>query len=523
MQTSINSSTSFLSPPSPTTSTQTNYGSLNGNHGAVNSAIIEQELASSTEEIFATCPKFRILVLGKSGAGKSSLINATFNVDLAHVSHEQSGVSNIDEEITSEQNSRFILHDSQGFAAGETQNFETVERFIKDRAQRPELKDRLHAIWFCMEIPTENGALFETADQNFLKLDLENVPVIVVFTKYDLLISKLEKEAMDDVDDEELENLVRQRADRIFEEACIQPLRAITCIHSYVKVSSKRNDHYRDTLVNLVTETRNRLDERMWVLWAMVQRASVDDKINACVAVGRRKYWRGLASSLHFPGKSLKQCLDRIHDDIIKVWNFNDPHELLQSPDFRILLGHMVEDLDERPSPHARQVITTVTSAIGVVTSIIPGAVVIAIPAAAGVAIAQWLLFAYQETPDILQLMMGYICDLTTVLQCLFWIMRVHGDALEVEPHLIELAIDAHKETGAQQFIHRKIRSFIAATPTFKLHKKDLALDELVQIIQSVRFKPEKPSGSGRPRALSMISDYSISSTLSTAGSTIGV
>jgi len=38
------------------------------------------------------------------------------------------------------------------------------------------------------------------------------------------------------------------------------------------------------------------------------------------------EYWRGLASSLSFPGKTLKKCLDAIHEDIRKVWNFHDPN-----------------------------------------------------------------------------------------------------------------------------------------------------------------------------------------------------
>ncbi|KIK56310.1 hypothetical protein GYMLUDRAFT_248055 [Collybiopsis luxurians FD-317 M1] len=511
---SFNSTTTLFSPPSPSTPFHTTNGTLNGNF-----AIIEQELVSSTEEILATCSQFRILVLGKSGAGKSSLINATFNVDDAHVSHEQSGVSDINQEITSDQNSRFILHDSQGFAAGETQNFATVEKFIQDRAQRQELKDRLHAIWFCMEIPTENGALFETADQNFLRLKLENIPVIVVFTKYDLLIRKLEKEATDDVDDEELEKLIHQRAEKIFEETCVQPLRAITLTYSYVKVSTKKNEHYRDTLVNLVAETKNHLDERMWILWALAQRASLDQKIDACIKVGRHKYWKGLATSLHFPGKSLNQCLKIIHDDIINVWNFNDPDQLLKSENFKLLLCDMVGDLDIRDSHHARETVATVTSMIGLVTAVIPGAVMIAVPAAAGAAIAQWLFFAYQETPAILQLLMGYVADLTTVLQCLFWIMRAHGEAIKVEPRLTEHALLAHTETGAKQFIHQRIRSFVTATPTHKFHQKDLALRELINIIQSVRFKPEEV-GNGQ---LSMtLSEPSISSSLSSARGTMG-
>jgi hypothetical protein len=35
-------------------------------------------------------------------------------------------------------------------------------------------------------------------------------------------------------------------------------------------------------------------------------------------------YWNGLRASTDFKGKKLKQCLDVIHDDIVKVWNLFD-------------------------------------------------------------------------------------------------------------------------------------------------------------------------------------------------------
>jgi len=60
----------------------------------------------------------------------------------------EAGVSDIDEEITSPQNPRLILHDSQGFSHGSADNFNIVKNFIKTRGEMTNLKDRLHAIWF---------------------------------------------------------------------------------------------------------------------------------------------------------------------------------------------------------------------------------------------------------------------------------------------------------------------------------------------------------------------------------------
>ncbi|KIM71207.1 hypothetical protein PILCRDRAFT_759069 [Piloderma croceum F 1598] len=41
------------------------------------------ELPSTTDMITSICPRFRILVIGKSGVGKSSLINKVFGVPKA--------------------------------------------------------------------------------------------------------------------------------------------------------------------------------------------------------------------------------------------------------------------------------------------------------------------------------------------------------------------------------------------------------------------------------------------------------
>ncbi|KAF9062915.1 hypothetical protein BDP27DRAFT_1336012 [Rhodocollybia butyracea] len=454
----------------------------------------EQDLTSSTDDILKSCNRFRILVLGKSGAGKSSLINATFGVNVANVSHEISGVSDIHTEITFEENSKFILHDSQGFVAGETQNYDTVQKFIMDRAKERELKDRLHAIWFCMEVPTENGALFEKADETFLALDIKSVPVVVVFTKYDLLIRKFEREADDDIGDEELETMVNQKAEEFYNNACVLPLKRITekrrAPITHVRVSKK--PRYSDTLANLAIETQKHLDRHVSVLWQSAQRASVDEKINGCIAVGKRKYWRSLASSLHFPGKTLQQCLYRIHDDVLEVWNFNDPSLHLKSRKFKTMMAFLVDDLHES-SPKNRKRSISFNDAYDAVAAlpIIPP---VALGAAAGLVVVQWIMQVYQEIPSILRLLMGYICDLTSVLQCLFWIMQGEGQSTEVDWPFIGLAMEEYESTGARNTIHAEIWHFVKPNTLFRLKQKAEALDKLDHMLQNAERDepPEK-------------------------------
>lgn len=90
--------------------------------------------------------------------------------------------------------------------------------------------------------------------------------------------------------------------------------------------------------------------------------------------------------------------------------------------------------------------------------------------------------------------------------------MRARGEALKVDAHLIELAIDAHEESGARVHIHQRIRSFVKDTPTYRLRQKDQALEKVMEIIQTVRFKPEE-LGKNQRRNMSMaVSEYSFGS-----------
>jgi hypothetical protein len=65
-----------------------------------------------------------------------------------HVSHDGPGEADINVGFCPNDNDRFILHDSEGFEPGEVGKLNTVKNFIQDRRNRPDLSERLHAIWW---------------------------------------------------------------------------------------------------------------------------------------------------------------------------------------------------------------------------------------------------------------------------------------------------------------------------------------------------------------------------------------
>ncbi|KAF8994927.1 hypothetical protein BDQ17DRAFT_1048095 [Cyathus striatus] len=136
---------------------------------------IHADLPSKVEESLAVCPQFRILVVGNTGVGKSSLVSSVFNIGLKaiDVAHDREGRANIDFGYTSDDNPRFILHDSQGFSPGSTSNWDIVEQFIRNRSSAAELKDRIHAIWLCIETPRTGSRMQQTGDEKLLSLAKE--------------------------------------------------------------------------------------------------------------------------------------------------------------------------------------------------------------------------------------------------------------------------------------------------------------------------------------------------------------
>jgi hypothetical protein len=53
----------------------------------------------------------------------------------------------VNEPFTTPDRPDLIIHDSGGFEAGGTVEFEDVKKFVTERSAATEIKDRLHVIW----------------------------------------------------------------------------------------------------------------------------------------------------------------------------------------------------------------------------------------------------------------------------------------------------------------------------------------------------------------------------------------
>ncbi|PVG04899.1 hypothetical protein CPB86DRAFT_747085 [Serendipita vermifera] len=185
-------------------------------------------------EIRARYDKFRILIIGRANAGKTTILQRTCNtteapliydvqenqIDLSVLESSASrGIHDIDKEMVFKSNPSFRFHDSLGFESGGTDELKRVKAFIENRSKEKRVPRQLHAIWYC--IPVDDSRLFTTAEQQFFsECGTGNVPVIVIFTKFDALDNKAFRALRNEGQTrQESKNQAPQRAISDFEKA----------------------------------------------------------------------------------------------------------------------------------------------------------------------------------------------------------------------------------------------------------------------------------------------------------------
>ncbi|KZT25838.1 hypothetical protein NEOLEDRAFT_1064394 [Neolentinus lepideus HHB14362 ss-1] len=162
---------------------------------------LDQGIGPDPAQIRQACNRFRILVVGRANAGKTTLLKkfcqSKEEPDVWNERGEQIGASvvnpsvdrgihNINHEITYRSNPSFVFHDSMGIESGSSVHSRAIHDFLQDRDQNTDLEKRVHAIWFC--VPAGQARVLGDTELEFFKHSTNGIPVIVIFTKWDMEI-----------------------------------------------------------------------------------------------------------------------------------------------------------------------------------------------------------------------------------------------------------------------------------------------------------------------------------------------
>ncbi|KAI6043694.1 hypothetical protein EDC04DRAFT_636940 [Pisolithus marmoratus] len=438
-------------------------------------------LRPTTEELIEQCPRFRVLVVGKSGVGKSSLINRIFGVETAKVATERPGEADIEREFISPENNRLILHDSKGFEPGDGGNYEIVKSFIEKRKKACDIKDQLHVVWLCFQIPipTFGERLLEDAAESFLNIRsdvLGSTLTIVVFTKYDRLATFMLQRMPYDPD----------AASRYLEEDCIRPIQDFTGDKNitYVAVSSTlKHEHGLKELIRL---TQEKISESFTspenevsavpLAAAGAQRMLPTLKVDLSIGVGKQRYWQMLGSSTNFFGYRMLDCLRVIHIDIVSVWNFYDPCQYLNSENFQNLIIKMADTVDVTTESTRQLSRSGTLDGAPLLILLVP----VVLTLSTFVDLGKWVYQLYQQhMQGVHTKFMAHIVDLMHVLEILFS-LTAGMTAKKLTRTAIKLAYKAYYGSEWMNLTHTTISSFPCSSAA-----RDVVLDKITSIISS--------------------------------------
>ena len=156
--------------------------------------IYEKKIKNKIEEIYESKDEFSIkyltiMILGKSGVGKSTLINQFLK--LKRGQRAQTGIGEfqtIDTKVYKNKTVPFIrlvdtrgIELNQGYGASDVKT--EAEKYIKEKLQLGDMNNFVHCFWYCI-----TGTRFEQAEIDLLNslratYKDNNIPIIIVYTQ----------------------------------------------------------------------------------------------------------------------------------------------------------------------------------------------------------------------------------------------------------------------------------------------------------------------------------------------------
>ncbi|KAN0138726.1 hypothetical protein V8E53_003714 [Lactarius tabidus] len=441
-----------------------------------------RQLDSTVRQLLPGHPKFRVLVVGKRRSGKSSLIETVFKVDVTAAPAR----ADINFGFCPEDNRYLIVHECSGLdsQAGDSQDLQVIRDFISRRTDPSSSpSERLHAIWIC--VPASDAIAGRLGDGVEEILGLRNVPVVLVFTEFDVVVSQVLSEIAGG--GAQYHGHARAGALTMLEDSCRRLFHKDLRDVPAAIVSEK--SIFIDLVNNLIVTTDSLITDShalsagsgsaVPLTWSAALRVNHDIIIQASIAyvvfvspltvlivcshprVGQNRYWRSLWSSPDFANHTLKDCINVIHSDIVEIWNLNDITGYLSSDRFKVKMSHIVKDL-------AGSANTT---------------------SGAGDDFADWVNDVYSGSQENVRCLMGYIVDLMVILYGSFRLAA--GD---MSPKCARQVLERHVESRHKDLIHRDIENFTAEVfaTRFSAPQNDLVLERIIGLIKQYSVPPSE-------------------------------
>lgn len=131
------------------------------------------------QKAMAELGHINILIAGRSGVGKSTLINAVFQQHLAETGQGRP-VTQYTKEI-SKDGIPITIFDTRGLEMSQfKETLSELEKVIKDKSNDKDSNRHIHAAWLCIQ---EDGRRVESAEIDLHNMLAKHVPLITVITK----------------------------------------------------------------------------------------------------------------------------------------------------------------------------------------------------------------------------------------------------------------------------------------------------------------------------------------------------
>lgn len=140
-----------------------------------------EKMSEAYEEAYKKAGHCNVLVIGKIGVGKSTLINTIFRSRLAETGVGYPVTQNIRRYTKSD--CPITVYDTPGLELN-TERLESVKRDVSeliDKQRLKEVKEHIHVIWYCIN---HKASRFEEVEKEWINnLTFKDVPIILVLTQ----------------------------------------------------------------------------------------------------------------------------------------------------------------------------------------------------------------------------------------------------------------------------------------------------------------------------------------------------